>query len=69
MAAFLDRALALPAATQDYFTDDEGSGFEDSINAARAAEIAFGCTELTFCAAAVVRRGQMAAFLARAFVS
>ena len=68
MAAFLDRALDLPAATQDYFTDDETSTFEDSINRAREADIAFGCTDTTFCPTATLTRGQMAAFLDRAFV-
>jgi dipeptidyl aminopeptidase/acylaminoacyl peptidase len=66
MAAFLARALDLPAATLDYFTDDESSTFEDSINRVREAEIAFGCTETTYCPSNPVTRGQMAAFLYRA---
>jgi hypothetical protein len=66
MAAFLDRALDLPDATDDYFTDDESSTFEDSINRVREAEIAFGCTATTYCPNNPVTRGQMAAFLHRA---
>jgi hypothetical protein len=69
MAAFLDRALDLPDATQDYFTDDQNLAFEDSINRVREAEIAFGCGFDTFCPDQAVTRGQMAAFLDRAFVS
>ena len=69
MAAFLDRALDLPDATADYFTDDESSPFEDSINRVREAEIAFGCTFDAFCPTLPLNRGQMAAFLDRAFVS
>ncbi len=33
MAMFLDRALALPNATTDYFDDDDGRTGEGSINA------------------------------------
>ena len=66
MAAFLDRALPLPEATADYFTDDETSTFEDSINRVREAEITFGCTATTYCPNSPVTRGQMAAFLHRA---
>jgi len=66
MAAFLDRALPLPDATDDYFTDDDGTTFEDSINRVREAEITFGCTTTTYCPNANVTRGQMAAFLHRA---
>ena len=67
MAAFLDRALDLPDATADYFTDDTGSTFEDSINAVREAEIAFGCGATTYCPNSPVLREQMASFLDRAF--
>lgn len=69
MAALLDRALDLPATTEDYFTDDEGRTFEGAVNRVRAAGIAFGCTSTTYCPDAVVRRGQMAAFLQRALAS
>ena len=67
MAAFLDRALSLPPTTKDFFTDDESSMFEASINRLAAARITTGCTATTFCPSATVRRDQMASFLARAF--
>jgi len=54
-------------ATADYFTDDNGSTHEDSINRVREAGIAFGCTATTFCPSAPVLREQMASFLDRAF--
>ena len=66
MAAFLSRALQLPAAQQDYFTDDEGSTFEDDINRLRHAGITTGCGDDTYCPDRPVTRGQMAAFLSRA---
>jgi hypothetical protein len=66
MAAFLDRALALPATTTDYFTDDDGNIFENDINRLAAAGIASGCSATTYCPNANVTRGQMAAFLDRA---
>ena len=67
MAAFLDRALKLPSTTTDYFTDDNGTTFEASINRLAASGITKGCTATTFCPKADVTRGQMAAFLHRAF--
>ncbi len=67
MAAFLDRALHLPSTTTDYFTDDNGTTFEASINRLAASGITAGCTATTFCPTADVTRGQMAAFLDRAF--
>ena len=66
MAAFLERALALPATAIDFFTDDETSIFEPSINRLAAAGITTGCTPTTFCPDGLVTRGQMAAFLHRA---
>jgi hypothetical protein len=66
MAAFLDRALLLPATGVDFFTDDGASMFEGSINRMAAAGITKGCTETTFCPQRTVTRGQMAAFLHRA---
>ncbi len=70
MAAFLVRALNLPAATTDYFTDDAGSVFEANINALAAAGVTKGCNPPDndrYCPADTVTRGQMAAFLVRAF--
>jgi len=65
MAAFLDRALGLPATGTDYFTDDEASIFEANINRLAASGITKGCTATTYCPALDVTRGQMAAFLHR----
>lgn len=67
MAAFLDRALSLPPTTTDFFTDDDASPFETSINRAAAAGITGGCAASRYCPNASVTRGQMAAFIDRAF--
>ncbi|MCH7670480.1 MAG: S-layer homology domain-containing protein, partial [Acidobacteria bacterium] len=68
MAAFLDRALNLPATSQNYFTDDDGSSFEGAINRLAAAGITSGCTadRTKYCSSDFITRGQMAAFLSRA---
>ena len=66
MASFLARALNLPAATQDYFTDDAGSQHEADINRVAQAGITLGCGSTTYCPLALVKRDQMASFLARA---
>ena len=67
MASFLARALELPASGTDYFTDDEGNTHEANINRLRAGGITTGCTATTYCPGGDVTRGQMAAFLHRAF--
>ncbi len=70
MAAFLTRALNLPATTTDYFTDDNGTLFENDINRLAAAKITTGCNPPAsdrFCPQRNMTRGQMAAMLARAF--
>ena len=67
MAAFLARAFALPNTSRDYFSDDETSIFEGDINRMAAAGITGGCGNGRFCPNATVTRGQMAAFLVRAF--
>jgi hypothetical protein len=68
MASFLARALGLTAGgTIDYFTDDNGTTHETNINRLRHAAITYGCTATTYCPNANVTRGQMAAFLHRAF--
>ncbi len=66
MAAFLARAFSLPSTTTDYFTDDETSTFEASINRVAAAGITGGCGGGKYCPLGNVTRGQMAAFLHRA---
>ena len=67
MAALLARALKLPKAPRDYFTDDASSPFQDSINRLAAAGITMGCSPSTYCPVAPVTREQMASFLVRAF--
>jgi hypothetical protein len=70
MAAFLTRYLGLPQASRDFFTDDEGSTFEDDINRLAEAGITRGCNppaNTRFCPREDVTRAQMAAFLVRAF--
>jgi hypothetical protein len=67
MAAFLVRALDVPAATKDWFSDDDGSTLEQSINAMAEAGLTRGCGEGVFCPNQSVTREQMAAFLVRAF--
>jgi spore germination protein YaaH len=66
MAMFLDRALALPNATTDYFDDDDGRTGEVSINALAKSAITGGCGTRRYCPASSVTREQMAAFLYRA---
>jgi hypothetical protein len=70
MAAFLVRALGLPAwAGADRFVDDDASEFEADVEALAAAGITVGCNPPAndrFCPDAGVTRGQMAAFLHRA---
>ncbi|MGH2446182.1 MAG: S8 family serine peptidase [Candidatus Limnocylindria bacterium] len=66
MASFLARALKLPAAGTDHFSDDESSAHEADINRLAAAGITGGCSATSFCPRAVVNREQMAAFLHRA---
>lgn len=71
MAAFLGRALFLrDGVGSDSFGDDNGSVFEADIERLAEAGITKGCNPPTndeFCPDAVVTRGQMAAFLVRAF--
>lgn len=69
MAAFLNRALDLPASTRNAFTDDDASIFQADIQALAAAGITKGCNPPAndrFCPDSLVSRGQMAAFLTRA---
>lgn len=69
MAAFLRRALELPASNTNHFVDDEGSIFEDDINAIADEGITLGCNPPTndlYCPGNTVTRDTMASFLARA---
>lgn len=67
IAAFINRALDLPPATRDYFSDDDGIAFEADINAIAAAGITSGCNSAgtRFCPSQTTRRDQMASFLGR----
>lgn len=70
MAAFIARALDLPAAGVDHFNDDNSSVFEGAINRMAEAGITEGCNppdNTSFCPTRTVTRGEMAAFMARAF--
>jgi hypothetical protein len=70
MAAFLVRALELPAATgPDRFSDDDTSEFEADIEALAAADVTRGCNPPDndrFCPANPVTRAEMATFIVRA---
>lgn len=69
MAAFLTRALKLPASPNDWFRDDHGSIFESAINAIAEARLTRGCNPPVndrFCPDSSVTRGEMATFLVRA---
>ncbi|CAN5699553.1 hypothetical protein BH20ACT2_BH20ACT2_16840 [soil metagenome] len=65
MATFLNKALALPAATRDHFAENAGV-HEAAVNAVAEAGIASGLPDGTFGAGQSVTRGQMATFLNRA---
>jgi hypothetical protein len=66
MAAFLNRALTLPAATiPSGFTDTTGT-FHDDIERLAAAGITNGCGGTRYCTDQPVTRAQMATFLVRA---
>ena len=71
MAAFLVRTLGLTDdAGTNFFTDDDGNVFEADINRLAAAGITKGCNppaNTEFCPNDRVSRGQMAAFLVRAY--
>ena len=70
MAALLNRALDLTPSAVDRFVDDDDSVFEADIQALAAAGITLGCNPPVhdrFCPGDTVTRGQMAAFLNRAF--
>lgn len=70
LAAFMVRALDLPATSKDYFADDNGLEYEDDINSLAAAGITLGCNppaNTKFCPDNTVTRGQTAAFIVRAW--
>lgn len=65
MASFLARALNLPVAAVDYFSDDTGSIYEADINRVAAAGITGGCALGSYCPGSSTTRAQMATFLTR----
>lgn len=67
MASFLVRALGLPESRTNWFSDDDGNKHEARINAFAEGGITSGCGTGRFCPSGGVTRGQMAAFLYRAF--
>jgi hypothetical protein len=70
MAAFLVRANGYSLIADDFFVDDNGSVFENAINRLRSAGVTQGCNPPAnnrYCPDEFVTRGQMAAFLVRAF--
>jgi len=67
MATMLARALDLPPASGDYFSDDNGMSHEENINRLFEAGITLGCGGGEFCPTDNVTREQMASFLVRAF--
>jgi WD40-like Beta Propeller Repeat len=69
-AALMVRALKLPAGESNVFTDDDDSVFENEIDRLASAGITRGCNPPAndrFCPDGTVTRGQIAAFLVRAF--
>jgi hypothetical protein len=66
VAVAFSRALDLPPSAVDFFSDDEVS-YESDINAVAAAGITMGTSSTTYHPDDWVTRGQMAAFLVRAF--
>jgi hypothetical protein len=68
-ATVLTRALGLPPAEQDYFSDDESSTHEAAINAIAAAGLTTGCGAGRYCPDKRLTRAQAAAFLYRGFAN
>ncbi len=66
MASFMKRALGLPDSSKNWFTDDDGSTHEASINSVADDGITLGCGVGLYCPSDLVTRAQMASFLARA---
>jgi Subtilase family/S-layer homology domain len=66
LAKSLDEALDLPPTSTDYWSDDENSRFEGSINRLTAAGLTGGCGGGKYCPGRAVRRGALATALATA---
>lgn len=69
MASFMARAFGLDPSAANAFTDDNGSVHEANIDAIALAGSTLGCDPGLFCPLDMVTRGQLAAFLHRAFVN
>ena len=68
MASFLVRALHLTAGSgSNLFDDDDASPHQNDIDRLATAGVTAGCSYRSFCPNGYVTRGQMAAFLHRAF--
>ena len=65
-ATFFRRALQLPRATRDYYSDDADSVHQGPINAIRAAGLLGGCGGGRFCPDRAITRAEMATLLYRA---
>ena len=68
LASFLARAMNLPPATTDHFTDDQADPNQADINRVAEAGLMPGCTATTFCPKTRVTREVLAAVLANALV-
>lgn len=66
MATFVAKGYELAAAASAGFDDTAGTTHEASIDAIAAAGITAGCDADSYCPGALISRGQMAVFLARA---
>lgn len=66
MAAFLNRALQLPAAASSPFTDTGGRNYTDDVDALFASGITTGTSSTTYSPNDTVTRSQEAGFLTRA---
>ncbi len=67
LAEAFDRALPLPDTSHDYFSDDNGTGYEAAINRVAAAGIMGRCAAGRFCPDQSVTRERAAVFLRNAF--
>ena len=66
VATMLAKVLKLPATARDYFTDDNGSVHESSINKLAEDGVVKGCAPKRFCHLKLLTRAQGASMLARA---
>jgi hypothetical protein len=67
LATILADVLELPPSDTDHFTDDDGIAAETALNAVADAGLIDPCAVGRICPTAIVRRGEMARILRRAF--